>query len=91
MKKLFLLVAFTGIVGASFTTALAAVVKHPTVCINGDEKKEKGKKDKSCTKADGSKKCCKMSAKSCTKGEAAGTNEKGKSENTNTSKVEEKK
>ena len=73
MKKLFLLCAFTGIVGAASATTIATFTKASIVCTNGDDKKgdDKKKKDeKACCKKDangkggcadgkgGTKACC---------------------------------
>lgn len=41
MKKIFLLVAFAGIVGASSTTSLMALNKKTTITFKQDDKKKK--------------------------------------------------
>ena len=62
MKKLFLLAAFTGIVGAASANTLITLSKG-TVIVLGDDKKDDKKKDgKSCCKKDG-KACCKKDGK----------------------------
>ena len=60
MKKLFLLVAFTGIVAAASADTLLTLSKA-TVIVLGDDKKgdDKKKEGKSCCKKDGGKSCCK--------------------------------
>ena len=65
MKKLFLLVAFTGIVAAASANTFLALSKS-TVIVLGDDKKgddkkgdDKKKDGKSCCKKDGGKSCCK--------------------------------
>ena len=63
MKKLFLLLAFTGIVGAASATSVLALSHNTIVNHGGDDKKgddKKKKKDK--------KECCKKdaNAKTCT-------------------------
>ena len=74
MKKLFLLCAFTGIVGAASATTIATFTKTSTVNVGGDDKKgdDKKKKDeKACCKKDanGKTSCChaKTEAKADTK------------------------
>ncbi len=69
MKKLFLLLAFTGIVGAASANTFLALSKA-TVVVLGDDKKgdEKKKEEKSCCKKGGDKSCCK-------KGETKSTGE----------------
>jgi hypothetical protein len=57
MKKLFLLVAFTGIVGASSASSIVALTKGTVITVGGDEKKDEKKK---CEKG---KACCKKDAK----------------------------
>jgi hypothetical protein len=70
MKKLFLLVAFTGIVGASSALSVVALNKASVITLGGDEKKSDDKKK------DDKKACCKKgeSAKACSgdKSEAKG-------------------
>ena len=52
MKKLFLLLAFTGIVGAASATSVVALTKGTVITLgDGDKKQEKKKCDK--------KACCK--------------------------------
>lgn len=71
MKKLFLLIAFSGIVAASSALTISSLTKTVTVTIGGEEKKDKKKcdKDKACCKKGGeSAKACsgeKKEAKSC--------------------------
>ena len=60
MKKLFLLLAFTGIVGAASATTLVST-KATVETVKGDDKKgdDKKKKDKKeCCKKEGSAKAC---------------------------------
>ena len=52
MKKLFLLLAFTGIVGAASATSVVALTKGTVITFGGDDKKQEKKK---CDK----KACCK--------------------------------
>lgn len=60
MKKIFLLLAFTGILGAASASTVLSVTKA-TVVVNGDDKKgDDKKKDKEKTKE---KACCKKDAK----------------------------
>ncbi len=78
MKKLFLLVAFTGIVGASSALSVVALTKGTVVTLRGDEKKDEKKKcdkNKSCCKKGGMSKGCsgeKMETKACSHGDAKG-------------------
>ncbi len=78
MKKLFLLVAFTGIVGASSALSVVALTKGTVITLQGDEKKDGKKKcdkNKSCCKKAGASKGCageKAEAKGCSHGEAKG-------------------
>jgi len=51
MKKLFLLLAFTGIVGASSAISISALTKGTVIVHKGDEKKKTDKK-KACCKKD---------------------------------------
>ena len=44
MKKLFLLVAFTGIIGASSALTVASLTKGNLISIGGEEKKADKKK-----------------------------------------------
>lgn len=79
MKKLFLLIAFSGIVAASSALTISSLTKTATVTIGGEEKKDKKKcdKDKACCKKGGeSAKACsgeKAEAKSCSGGAAGQT------------------
>jgi hypothetical protein len=68
MKKLFLLIAFTGIVGAASASSLVAFNKATVITNGGDEKKDEKKK------CDKDKACCKKGEKS---GKAC-SGEKGK-------------
>ena len=76
MKKLFLLVAFTGIVGASSALSVVALAKGTVITLQGDEKKDEKKKcdkNKSCCKKGGASKGCageKAEAKGCSHGDA---------------------
>lgn len=78
MKKLFLLVAFTGIVGASSALSVAALTKGTVVTLRGDEKKDEKKKcdkKKACCKKGETAKACsgeKTEAKTCSHGDAKG-------------------
>jgi hypothetical protein len=66
MKKLFLLLAFTGIVAASSASTIASFTKGSVITLGdekkGDEKKKKEEK-KSCDKDHA---CCKKDAKAGT-------------------------
>jgi uncharacterized protein YfaQ (DUF2300 family) len=70
MKKLFLLVAFTGIVGAASATSFASLTKVAIVTFKGDDKKKEEKKScckkdekgKTCTGEGEKKSCCKAKA-----------------------------
>lgn len=70
MKKIFLLLAFAGIVGASSANTFVRLNKATTVTFKQDEKKKKDccKKDKNhdCSKHEKGK-CHSDSTKSCTK------------------------
>jgi hypothetical protein len=66
MKKLFLLFALAGIVGAASATTLSSYTKATIVNVGGDEKKGGDDKKKKCE--DGKKK----DEKSCCKKDAAG-------------------
>lgn len=83
MKKLFLLLAFTGIVGAASANTFLALSKA-TVTVIGDDKKSDDKKkgEKSCNH-DGKAACCK-------KGEAKSCNHDGKAEGKSEGKAESK-
>ncbi len=83
MKKLFLLLAFTGIVGAASANTLLSLSKT-TVIVLGDDKKgnDKKKDEKSCNHE--GKSCCK-------KGEGKSCNHDGKSEAKSDSKATESK
>lgn len=71
MKKLFLLVAFTGIIGASSALTVASLSKGNLISIGGEEKKadkKKCDKNKACCKKDSEAKLSKNEApmgKSC--------------------------
>ena len=93
MKKLFLLFAFTGIVGAASATTLVSFTKATVVTVAGDDKKgdDKKKKDeKACCKKDangkggcadgkgGTKACCKAKADSDAKATTAAPAKTGK-------------
>lgn len=82
MKKIFLLLAFTGIVGASSANSIVSIVKPHELVVKGgdkDKKEKKEKKDKCSEKSmDSSKKCCKKPGKGCKKDEMnAPAGEKG--------------
>lgn len=71
MKKLFLLLAFTGMIGAASATSISVITKSTVVTFKGDDKKKKEDKkkcdkDKACCKKDGkegeAKSCCKKGA-----------------------------
>jgi hypothetical protein len=79
MKKLFLALAFTGILGAASANTIASFTHVSVITVSGDEKKKKGdKKDaKTCTadakatEKGGAKACCKEGAgHSCCHGAA---------------------
>ena len=55
MKKLFLLLAFTGIVGATSATSIVTLAKGTVITLGGEEKKGDEKKKK----CDKEKSCCK--------------------------------
>jgi hypothetical protein len=66
MKKIFLLLAFTGILGAASATVVSSA--KATITVNngddkkaGDDKKKDKDKEKACCKKDanGNKACCK--------------------------------
>lgn len=66
MKKLFLLLAFTGVVGAASANSIATITYSTVITLGGEEKKgdDKKKKDeKSCCKKEGSAKACSGEAK----------------------------
>jgi hypothetical protein len=99
MKKLFLMLAITGMVGATTATSVAAITKAP-VSIEKTDDKEKKKKDekKACCKKDANGKACTGEAaanktcshdanKSCCKGKTASTETK----TTETKTADEKK
>lgn len=69
MKKLFLLFAFTGIVGASSAVTVAALTKGTVIALGGEEKKDEKKK------CDKKKACCKKDETA-----AASTTSDGKAE-----------
>ena len=78
MKKLFLLIAFSGIVGASSALSVSTITKGTVITLGGEEKKAEKKKcdkDKACCKKGGEAKACsgqKAEAKACS-GEAGKT------------------
>ncbi|MDF2435693.1 MAG: hypothetical protein K0Q95_69 [Bacteroidota bacterium] len=62
MKKLFLLLAFTGVIGAASATSVVTLAKGTVITLKGDDKKgddkkkeKKSEKDKACCKKDGAK------------------------------------
>lgn len=65
MKKVFLLLAFTGILGAASASTIlstkASIVMHAGDDKKGDDKKKDKGKEKACCKKDakGEKSCCK--------------------------------
>jgi hypothetical protein len=66
MKKLFLLLAFTGIVGAASATSIASIKNTSVITLGGEEKKgddKKKKEEKACCKKEGSAKACSGEAK----------------------------
>ena len=66
MKKLFLLLAFTGIVGAASATSIASINNTSVITLGGEEKKgddKKKKEEKACCKKEGSAKACSGEAK----------------------------
>lgn len=70
MKKIFLLLAFTGLVGATSANSLVTLTKGTIIAFSGDDKKQEGKKK--CDK----KSCCKSSKEakstaSCSAGKEA--------------------
>ena len=68
MKKIFLLLAFTGILGAASASTISSVSKATIVVTNGDDKKgddKKKDKDKACCKKDA--KCANQKDKACCK------------------------
>jgi len=77
MKKLFLMLAFTGMVTAVSASTVSVLTNTSIVSVIGDDKKgdDKGKK-KSCSKDE--KSCCKKDAgkKSCCKGKDEKKDEK---------------
>lgn len=60
MKKLFLLLVFTGMIGAASATSISVITKGTVVSFKGDDKKKKDDKKK----CDKDKACCKKDAKS---------------------------
>ena len=66
MKKIFLLLAFTGIVGAASATSAVALTKGTVITLGGDDKKQE--KKKKCDK----KSCCKSKTAQASSGCAAG-------------------
>ena len=95
MKKIFLMLAFTGIIGAASWDAMASEVKNPLSIVKGgnNDKDKKDKKDKKtkCASGEEKKKGCCKARKSCNKD--ANTSDKNKIENSDktTIKGEEKK
>lgn len=76
MKKLFLLVAFTGIIGAASATSFVSLNKATVITFKGDDKKGDDKKKKDEKSCDKDKACCKKDGKdgkSCCKKDAKGT------------------
>lgn len=78
MKKIFLLVAFTGIIGASSALTVSALTKGTVITLGGEEKKAEKKKcdsKKACCKSDAKAKSCsheKTEAKACSHNEVKG-------------------
>ena len=79
MKKLFLLIAFTGIVGASSALSIATVASGTAITLGGEvkqEEKKKCEKDKACCKKDATAKACSgektAEVKPCAAGETKG-------------------
>lgn len=71
MKKVFLLMAFAGIIGsASAATIQFTSSKTLAVYTTGDDKKDEKKKDKDKEKA-----CCKKDGKACCKKKGEATKE----------------
>lgn len=62
MKKIFLLLAFTGIVGASSASTLVTLNNKPSVTFKQDDKKKKG-----CCKKDATHDCSKHEKGKCNK------------------------
>jgi hypothetical protein len=69
MKKLFLLIAFSGIIGASSALTVSTLSKATVITLGGEEKKGDEKK-----KCDKDKACCKKGdhAKACAGEKAEG-------------------
>ena len=68
MKKIFLLLAFTGILGAASASTILSTSKATIVAVNGDDKKgddKKKDKEKACCKKDA--KCANQKDKACCK------------------------
>lgn len=89
MKKLFFLLAFTGVVGAASATSFASITHSSVITITkGDDKdkdkKKKCDKDHACCKSksgEASTKSCsgeKTSGKSCCKSKTASTTTENK-------------
>lgn len=78
MKKLFLMLAFTGIVGAASATSIASLTKTSVITLGTDDKKGDKKKadkkscdkDKACCKKDGKATADNKEGKSCCKAKA---------------------
>jgi hypothetical protein len=62
MKKIFLLLAFTGIVGAASAISTVALTKGTVITLGGDDKKQEDKKK--CEK----KACCKTQSAQASSG-----------------------
>jgi len=63
MKKLFLMLAFTGIVGAASATSIASLTKASVITLGTDDKKTDDKKKEEKKSCDKDKACCKKDAK----------------------------
>ncbi|MES2591944.1 MAG: hypothetical protein V4608_08670 [Bacteroidota bacterium] len=82
MKKLFLLIAFTGIVGASSALSVASLSKATVINAGGEEKKDEKKKcdkDKACCKKDAGAKACSGAGEPKAETKACSGEMKGKS------------
>lgn len=94
MKKLFLLLAFTGIVGAASAKSLVTLTKGTIVFLGDDKKGDDKKKDgKSCSDKEKGKEGCKMGAghSCCKKGGEEKSTGDAKSGDTKTSTAPAKK
>ncbi len=84
MKKMFLMLAFTGIVGASVANTLSVMNNTAVITLSGDKKgddkkKKEDEKAKACHDGKDEKAGCAGGSKSCCKSKAkaeASTNEK---------------